>query len=374
MSASELAGIVEILDALPFQAFLIDSKNQVLACNQSLANEIGTGCTDAVGARCHELIHGIDEPIPGCPLEESVVTGRSVEEDLFDPWRGCWTRVSIYPTQVRTPEGRQVFLHLARDITKDKFRKEEEDRLDRELARLQKNEAVYRLATGIAHEFNNLLFILATNAEMAASRIRSGRAAIEETRQILEGIKRGVAFTRQLQLFGRHGAGEPEIVDVSKVLADMTQRLNGMLGEGVELNLRTGSDSWPIVVDRKQLEQAIVNLSANAVDAMPEGGTLAIGSTNVERGFRTSSAPGTYRFVLVEVSDTGTGMQPEIQERIFEPLFTTRESGLHAGLGLCMVERTVAHTGGYINVDSKPGRGTVFELYLRAANGNGKLP
>lgn len=374
MSPSTVAGVAEILDALPFRAFLVDSRHLVLACNRSLASESKAGCAGVVGARCHELVHGTDEPLPGCPLEEAVLAGRSVEEDLFDPWCDSWIRVSIHPTQARTPEGLQVFLHLARDITKEKFRQEEEARLDQELTRLQKNEAVCRLATGIAHEFNNLLFIMASNAEIAANLIRSGRVAMEETRQILEAIKRGVAFTRQLQLFGRRDAGAPEIVDVGEVLSAMTQQLHGMLGEGIELKLRPGSGCWPVSIDRKRLEQAIVNLSTNAVDAMPDGGTLAIDSANVERGFQTRSAPGPYRFVLLRVSDTGTGMQPEVLERIFEPLFTTRGSGLRAGLGLCTVEQTVAHAGGYINVDSKPGRGTVFELYLRAANGKAELP
>jgi len=374
MGSSAIAGIADILDALPFGAFLVDSGHLVLAGNQSLASENKTGCAGVTGARCHELVHGTDEPLPGCPLDEAVLTGRSMEEDLLDPWRDRWIRVSIHPTQVRTPEGLQVFLHLARDITKEKFRLEEEARLDRELARLQKNDAVCRLATGIAHEFNNLLFVLASNAEIADNLIRSGRAAAEETKQILAAVKRGVAFTRQLQLFGRHDAGEPEIVDIGEVLAGLTQRLDEMLGDGIKLLLRPGSNSWSVVINRKRLEQAIVNLSANAVDAMPGGGTLTISSTNVERGFRTRSAFGPYRFVLLRVSDTGQGIPPEILERIFEPLFTTGKSGLRYGLGLCMVEQTVAHAGGYINVDSQPGRGTVFELYLRAANGNPELP
>jgi signal transduction histidine kinase len=230
-----------------------------------------------------------------------------------------------------------------------------------ELYRQQIKESVRNFAAGIAHEFNNLLFIMAANAEMAVRTIRSGRAALEEVDQIMEGIKRGVAFTRKLQIFGRFDEGEPLVVCVKDVLTSITQELRSMMGENVELVVEPASDPWPVLIDRKQLERAITNLSANARDAMPDGGTLTIESANVE-----IEPPA--RYVMIRTSDTGVGMEQEILERIFEPLFTTRETGQHAGLGLCMVENIVAHAGGYISVTSKPGCGTSFDIYLPATN------
>jgi len=247
----------------------------------------------------------------------------------------------------------------------------EEVRLCHELYRLQIKEAVCKFASGIAHEFNNLLFILAANAEMAVRTIRSGRIASEEVDQIMEGIKRGVAMSRQLQIFGRFDEGEPLIVCVNDVLAGITRPLRSMLGDEVELVVSPASDPWPVLIDRRQLENAITNISTNARDAMPDGGTLTIESTNVEIESPGESPADPARYVLIRTSDTGVGMKPEILERIFEPLFTTGETYKHVGLGLCMVENTVAQAGGYISVTSKPGCGTSFDIYLPAKNSPG---
>ncbi len=245
---------------------------------------------------------------------------------------------------------------------------EEEVRLCHELYRLQTKEAVCDFAAGIAHEFNNLLFALAANAEMAIRAIRSGGVAQQEVDQILEGVKRGVALTRQLQIFGRFNEGEPLPVCVNDVLTGITRQLLSLLGEKVELVIAPGSNPWPVRIDRKQLEKVITNLSANARDAMPDGGTLTIESANVEIEARVESAPDPARYVMIRASDTGVGMEPEILENIFKPLFTTGKTGQHVGLGLCMVENTVAHAGGHISVESKPGRGTSFEIYFPAAD------
>jgi two-component system cell cycle sensor histidine kinase/response regulator CckA len=253
-------------------------------------------------------------------------------------------------------------------MTSTKTDSEEAVRLCHALYRQQIKEAVCNFAAGIAHEFNNLLFILAANAEMAVRTIRSGKIASEEVDQIMEGIKRGVALSRQLQIFGRFDAGEPLVVCVNDVLNGIAQQLRCMLGEKVELVVAPGSDPWSVLIDRRQLENAITNISTNASDAMPDGGTLTIESTNVEIGSPARSLPDPARYVLIRASDTGVGMEPEILERIFEPLFTTGETYKHAGLGLCMVENIVAHAGGYISVTSKPGCGTSFDIYLPATD------
>jgi signal transduction histidine kinase len=249
-----------------------------------------------------------------------------------------------------------------------KLEAEKEVRPCQEMYRLQAKEAVCSFAAGIAHEFNNLLFVLAANAEMAVRAIRSGRAAQQEVDHILEGIKRGVELTRQLQIFGRFDQGEPLLVCVNDVLTGITQQLRSLLGEKVELVIAPGSKPWPVLIDRKQLEKVITNLSANSRDAMPDGGTLTIESANVEIEPRVGSAPDPARYVMIRASDTGVGMEPDILENIFKPLFTTRETGQHTGLGLCMVENAIAHAGGHISVYSKPGRGTSFEIYLPAAD------
>jgi two-component system cell cycle sensor histidine kinase/response regulator CckA len=185
--------------------------------------------------------------------------------------------------------------------------------------------------------------------------------------QIKQNANRAASLVRQLLAFSRRQTLRPEVLNLNDRLYDLSMLLKRLLGERVELNLTHGRDLWFVKADVNQFEQVIVNMAVNARDAMPDGGKLAIRTANVPAPdaarLNVSGMPPA-EYVLVEVSDTGSGMNPEILEKIFEPFFTTKEVGKGTGLGLSTVFGIIKQSGGFIDVDSKIGRGTIFRIYL----------
>jgi PAS domain S-box-containing protein len=234
-----------------------------------------------------------------------------------------------------------------------------------QLAHAQKMEAIGQLTGGVAHDFNNLLTAILLNSDVLADRITDERLRplAEATRAAAE---RGADLTKRLLAFGRRQTLEPRPTDVNGLIAGMEQMMRRTLGEHIAIEIRTVDDVWPAKIDPGQLESAVVNLAVNARDAMPHGGRITIETANVEvDGSYTMSAdarPGEY--VMIAVSDTGTGMPQEVLARAFEPFFTTKDVGKGTGLGLSMVYGFVKQSGGHARIYSEPGMGTVVRLYL----------
>ena len=242
----------------------------------------------------------------------------------------------------------------------------------------QKMEAIGRLAGGVAHDFNNLLTVIAGYAEMLkddAPATDSSRIAAEEISRAAESAK---GLTRQLLAFGRHQVTHLESVDLNVVVRDISRMLARLIGEDVELVFSPTPGLWPIVADRGQIEQIIVNLAVNARDAMPDGGRLTISLQNTSldpefcRGHQGAS-PGPH--VRLSVADTGAGMDAATVGRIFEPFFTTKDAARGTGLGLSLVYGIVRQAGGVVVVSSEPGNGTTFGVYLpRGHEPHGNAP
>ena len=256
-------------------------------------------------------------------------------------------------------EGRRARLVLANDVT-------DRQRLEDQLRQSQKLEAVGRLAGGIAHDFNNILSVIMSYSESMLDSVGPG-----ELRDDLEEVRsaghRGAALTRQLLMFNRQQLVEPRVLDLDEVLTDMTRMLQRLLRADIDLVVRTARDLGQVHADPGSIEQVVMNLVVNAGDAMPSGGRLEISTRNTELDQRYADAhPGVApgRYVLLEVTDTGTGMDRATMARIFEPFFTTKERGRGTGLGLAVVFGIVQQAGGHIWVDSEPGRGTQFRVYL----------
>jgi two-component system cell cycle sensor histidine kinase/response regulator CckA len=228
-------------------------------------------------------------------------------------------------------------------------------------------QAVGQLAGGVAHDFNNLLTAMIGFCDLLLLRFRPGDQSFADIMQIKQNANRAANLVRQLLAFSRQQTLQPRVIDIGEVLSELSHLLNRLLGENVELKMVQGRNLGTVRVDQGQLEQVIINLAVNARDAMPGGGTLTLKTSNVERTepiYRDLEVmpPGAY--VLIEVSDDGTGIPREIIGRIFEPFFSTKEVGSGTGLGLSTVYGIVKQTGGFIFVESEVGIGTKFSLYL----------
>ena len=249
----------------------------------------------------------------------------------------------------------------------------ERKRLEDQLRHSQKMEAVGLLAGGVAHDFNNLLMLIQAHNERLRAALAPGAPAQKESLGIEHAVTRAAGLTSRLLAFSRKQVLQPKVMDLNEVLSEVAKMLDRLIGKSIAFQVVPAAQLWPIKADLGQMEQLILNLAVNARDAMPQGGNLLIETRNAEIGashprLRDGGRPG--RYVTLVVSDTGVGMDRETQARMFEPFFTTKEPGKGTGLGLAIVYGVVKQIGGWIHVDSKPGQGTAFEIYLPRAEEN----
>jgi signal transduction histidine kinase len=228
-------------------------------------------------------------------------------------------------------------------------------------------EAVGRLAGGVAHDFNNLLTVIRGNSDLLLDRGGVDQSQVKYLGQIQQAADRAVSMTRQLLAFSRMQVLQPRLLDLNTTISEMNKMIPRLIGEHIQFSFTPESKLGTILADPGQVEQVFLNLAVNARDAMPNGGELTVRTSNVainenDARKRPPMSPGEY--VLLAVSDTGHGMDAETKARIFEPFFTTKEVGKGTGLGLATVYGVVKQSGGFIWVDSAPGKGATFEIYL----------
>ncbi|MRR57781.1 MAG: response regulator [Deltaproteobacteria bacterium] len=260
----------------------------------------------------------------------------------------------------------------ATDISERKRVEEEKKSLQSELLQAQKMEAVGRFASGIAHDFSNILTAIVGYSTLLLTKVEKDELSREYTEQILSATDRGACLTRSILAFSRKQPTKPEPLSLNDLLVQMEKFLSRLIGEDVELRTVLSPLNPIVMADGCQLEQVLMNLATNARDAMPGGGSFSIRSDFLELNSGSAArhglaSPG--RYGVLWVSDTGTGIDNEIRDRIFEPFFTTKEMGKGTGLGLAMVYGIIMQHGGHINVSSEPGRGTSFTIYLPAHEG-----
>jgi PAS domain S-box-containing protein len=331
---------------------------------EGVIREANPGMTDILGYPLDELL---GRPVTDfIPAELHAEVARRVREGVegryeFEVRRKDGRTILLEATTKNLPVGgRPGRISAVRDITSLRS-------LEHQLRQAQKMEAVGRLAGGVAHDFNNLLTAIFGYAELLAEDLPSDHPGREDLKEIRTAATRASALTRQLLAFSRQQVLQPVVLNLNDVVENVDKMLHRLLGEDVELESHLARDLGNVRADAGQIEQVIMNLTVNARDAMPTGGKITIETANVDldAGYADRHQPVLPgRFVMLAVSDTGTGMDETTKAKVFEPFFTTKEAGKGTGLGLATVYGIVKQSGGYIWLYSEPSQGATFKIYL----------
>jgi PAS domain S-box-containing protein len=347
--------------------------------------DVNPRLTELTGFSRDDLI-GCTPPYPFWPPEsadailetlESAFHGQVGEYD-FEFCRSDGSRIAVIVTRapLRDGSGRIIgAVTTIKDVTERRAAEEALRRSQQQLQQAQRMEAVGRLAGGVAHDFNNLLTAITGYTDLILSDLRddSLRPDLEEIRKTAD---RAGALTRQLLTFSRREVLQPTVVDLNRVIANLEPMLQRLIGEDIQLITLLDPRLRPVRADPGQLEQVIVNLAVNARDAMPDGGLLTVETMNrpAESTAGEATAPTPGASAVITVSDTGQGMDEETLSHLFEPFYTTKDQGKGTGLGLATVYGIVVQSGGTIEVESDPQRGTTFRIVLPEAEGEAAQP
>ncbi len=350
-----------LFDEVPVGVALVDLRQHIGDCNIAFRELVADD--EARGKPFMDYVADGERVAVSRELQ-SILDGRSPARSFEVRFKGGREGVaSIFAGHLEDDDGRVAGLVLlAVDATEQK-------NLEAQLAQSQKMDAVGQLAGGIAHDFNNVLTAMIGFCDLLLQRHRPGDQSFADIMQIKQNANRAAALVRQLLAFSRQQTLQPRLLNVTEVLAELSNLLRRLLGEKTELNMVHGRDLGLVKSDQGQLEQVIINLAVNARDAMSGGGRLTIETRNV-RSDKPRQAHGEVmpagQYVQISIRDTGVGIPAENFARIFEPFFTTKEVGSGTGLGLSTVYGIVKQTGGYLFVDSPgDGKGAVFDIYFR---------
>ena len=371
--AQERQLLSRILDSMEDGVVALDPTGHVVAFNPRAEKILGIGPRDLVASTwvkaCGVFLPDQKTPLPPeqDPLAHAMAGQAMKETEIY-------VRNKVVPgaevTAAATPlrdNGRSALGGIAvfRDVTEQK-------QLERQLSQAQKMEAVGQLAGGVAHDFNNLLAVITGYGELLLQHFQPSQPEHDDLTQLLSASQRAAQLTKQLLAFSRRQVIQPRVLDLNEVVANVEKLLRRVIGEDIDLFTAPAAKLGAIRADAGQIEQVIVNLTVNARDAMPQGGKLTIETANVtlEADYLDASSrvqPGDY--VMLAVSDTGTGMDAETKKHVFEPFFTTKEPGKGTGLGLATVYGIVQQCNGQIWLYSELEHGTTFKVYFPRVEG-----
>jgi PAS domain S-box-containing protein len=361
-----------LLDTLNEGVWAIDKYDATMFVNARMASMMGYAEDELLGRNVFDFLHA-----PSLTAERQLASGKRPGilgqfdgEFLRKDGTRIITRLKIAPV---VGDGGEYLGSIASviDITEQRKAENEVQRLQEQLLQAQKMEAIGQLAGGVAHDFNNLLTIILGNVELIRME-KSSRGIIEEiSQEIQKAGLRAAELTHQLLAFGRKQMLQPKVFNLNSLVENLSKMLRRLIGENITLELRLDATLGSVRADPGQIEQVIINLAANARDAMSDGGKLVLETRNaaadeVRRSERIEISPDPY--VILTLSDIGVGMDEKVKAHLFEPFFTTKEPGKGTGLGLSTVYGIVKQSGGYIFVDSQPGRGTSFTIAFPRVN------
>jgi len=363
------ARFARFFQSAPFGIAILGTDGRIASANSAFSRMVLDGAT-GIGVAAVEALCRTAEPDKRAAVEAGLkraISGRASiapVEITVGAKRDHVTRVYMSPFAAAGVAREAAILYVV-DATEQKA-------LEAKFAQSQKMEVVGKLAGGIAHDFNNMLTAILGFSDMLLTMHRPKDLAYKDIMNIKSSANRAAELVRKLLALARQQTLQNEVVNLGDVLTDESSLFKRYLGEKSELKISTAPDLWYVMTDTHEFVQALFNLITNAKDAMPDGGTLTIAARNVperesQKLAHRELAPGEY--VLIEVSDTGAGMSPEVMDKIFEPFFTTKAIGKGTGLGLASVYGMVKQSGGYIYPESEPGRGTTFRIYLPRHHG-----
>lgn len=349
-----------------YALYMLDPGGTVASWNSGAERIKGYTAEEIIGRHFSEFYTAEDRKsgAPNRALSIAAATGRFEAE----AWRvrkdGSLFWANVVIDAIHDETGNLIgFAKITRDITERRNSQEALERAHQQLAQAQKMEALGQLTGGVAHDFNNLLMVVSGQAQALMRRL-TDQKNIRSLEAILMAASRGEALTRQLLTFARRQPQNPRTVNLSQTVAAFRDVLSSSARGKIDLQIEVSPDAWPVSIDIPEFELALVNLVVNSRDAMPDGGAIKLTGNNVTlRG--TETVEGTKgEFVALTVSDTGTGIPPELLTRIFEPFFTTKTAGKGTGLGLSQAYGFAHQSGGTIAVASKLGQGTQVTIYL----------
>ena len=359
-----------LLQTIPDLIWLKDTEGVFLACNETFERFLDAKEENIVGKTDYDFVEKDLADFFREHDRKAIAAGKPSknEEWVIFADDGHRALLETIKTPMLDDQGRLIgVLGISRDITERKMAEEERVKLKGQLQQAQKMEAVGRLAGGVAHDFNNMLSVIIGYCELALEQTDPAQKMHTKLQEIMNAAYRSADITRQLLAFARKQTISPKVIDINKTIEGLAKMLRRLIGEDIDLAWMPGEAVWTVKIDTGQVNQIMVNLCVNARDAIEDVGKITIETANVEFdedycadhfGFM----PGEY--VLLAVSDNGSGMDAETLDNIFDPFFTTKEAGRGTGLGLAMVYGIVKQNNGFINVYSEPGQGTTFKIYL----------
>ncbi|MFN7101409.1 MAG: PAS domain S-box protein [Pseudorhizobium sp.] len=363
--AEREAHLLSILDTVPDSMIVIDEAGQISSFSAAAERLFGYSADEVQGRNVKMLMPSPDRDKHDGYLERYVATGERRIIGYGRVVTGQRKDGTLFPMELAVGEtgvnGKRIFTGFVRDLTS-------RHKIEEELRQSQKMEAIGQLTGGLAHDFNNLLTVISGNLEMIESKISDERL-LTMLREAQGAADDGAKLTSQLLAFGRKQPLNPKVVDVGQLVSGFSELLRRTVGEMIELRTVITGASNEALVDGSQLQNAILNLTLNARDAMPKGGRLSIEISRVALDVDYAQMyphVRTGEYVLVSVSDNGDGMSAEVQQRAFEPFYTTKGVGAGTGLGLSMVYGFAKQSGGHIQLYSEEGQGTSVRIFLPA--------
>jgi len=364
-----------IFKAMPDAVIFTDAHSRIVLANPAVGSVFGISQADLYGSHIKLLFSDEEDYQKQGEQHFNLNSGKRIKPNEINFRRLDNT---VFPGDTVTVEVKDYeenelgFLVIIRDITKRKAAEIQQQNLQTQLIQAQKMESVGRLAGGIAHDFNNILTVIQSYCSLALEELPDGSTVKADLNIVRDSAKKASILTRQLLAFSRKQLLEIKVTNLSELVTNMAKMLTRMLGEDIKLKLETSKSLKNVFADPGQIEQVLMNLAVNARDAMFDGGSLTIETSNIQIDPDAAHnyfglVPGSY--VMLSVSDSGEGMPLDVQKKIFEPFFTTKQLGKGTGLGLSTVYGIIKQHGGYIYVFSELGQGTTFKIFLPVAEG-----